>query len=31
MPFFTSVAKINWMLTDLPLVDGAIQNKVAAR
>ena len=31
MSFFTSVAEIDRMLADLPPVDGATQNKVAAR
>ncbi|MEK9710056.1 MAG: nicotinate-nucleotide--dimethylbenzimidazole phosphoribosyltransferase [Alphaproteobacteria bacterium] len=31
MSYFTSVAEIDRMLADLPPVDGATQNKVAAR
>ena len=31
MSFFTTVAKIDRILADLPPVDGATQNKVAAR
>jgi len=31
MSFFTSVADIDQIIADLPPVDGATQNKVAAR